>query len=92
MKKYTVALALLAAIGLAATATASVRPEHATAPKSDPLAHQTRLADSEDDFGACYQTSPPFVGQTQCNEVERRYCISGLTISTRFVVGDSCPS
>lgn len=47
------------------------------------------VADSDDDFGACYQTYR-FSGQTQCNEVTRAFCMSSVTISAKFVLGGRC--
>ena len=54
-----------------------------------PLGATANAETNKDDIGACYQTFR-LSGQTQCNVVERQFCIGSLTISTRFVKGGDC--
>ena len=54
-----------------------------------PLGATASAEENKDDIGACYQTFR-LSGQTQCNVVERQFCIGSLTISTRFVKGGDC--
>ncbi len=56
-----------------------------------PIGSAALAADDGDggDIGACYQTYR-VSGQTQCNVVERRFCIGNLFIRVRFVDGGTC--
>ena len=54
-----------------------------------PLGATASAEENKDDIGACYQTLR-ISGQTQCNVVERQFCIGSLLISTRFVKGGDC--